>query len=167
MKTLRSFVFACSLVILAGMTSHAQSPMSIIDHIMAGRVNSVTQSNSITQLLKPAQQQPDEADIDESETEDRQTPASTLKAIGYRVQVFSDNNPRTAKNEARRKQRSIAERFPHYRTYVTYTSPYWRLKVGDFRSQSEAQAAANELRQEFPAYSKEIRVVRDRVNLTE
>ena len=51
------------------------------------------------------------------------------------------------------------------RTYVTYTSPYWRLKVGDFRTQREAQAAVDQIRQAFPSYGKEIRVVRDRVNL--
>ena len=86
---------------------------------------------------------------------------------GFRVQVFSDNNARTAKNEARSKQRTISSRFPQYQTYVMYTSPYWRLKVGDFRTQQEANNAADELRKAFPAYSKEIRVVRDRVNIND
>jgi len=62
------------------------------------------------------------------------------------VQVFSDNNVRTAKAEAASKQRVISARFPQYQTYVRYTSPYWRLKVGDFRTQQEANAAAEELR---------------------
>ena len=39
------------------------------------------------------------------------------------------------------------------------------LKVGDFRTQQEANDAADELRKAFPAYSKEIRVVRDRISL--
>lgn len=86
---------------------------------------------------------------------------------GYRVQVFSDNNVRTAKSEARTKSRNISARFPQYKTYVMYTSPYWRLKVGDFRNKQEADDAAEELRRAFPAYSKEIRVVRDRINITE
>lgn len=80
--------------------------------------------------------------------------------------MFSDNNTRTAKTEANSKQRIISSRFPQYQTYVMYTSPYWRLKVGDFRTQQEATAAADELRKAFPAYSKEIRVVRDRVNIS-
>ncbi|MDE7238043.1 MAG: SPOR domain-containing protein [Paramuribaculum sp.] len=50
------------------------------------------------------------------------------------------------------------------RTYVTYNSPYWRLRVGDFRTQAEAAAAAEELRQAFPRSAKEIRVVRDNIN---
>lgn len=73
----------------------------------------------------------------------------------------------TAKNEARTKSRHISARFPQYRTYVLYTSPYWRLKVGDFRTRQEADEAAGEIRKAFPAYSKEIRVVRDRVNISQ
>ena len=85
------------------------------------------------------------------------------KSGGYRIQVFSDNNARTAKSEARVRARNVSSRFPQYPTYVVYSSPYWRLRVGNFRSQEEANAAATELKEAFPSYSKEIRVVRDRI----
>ena len=104
--------------------------------------------------------------VEEESKEEIARPVSGRMA-GFRVQVFSDNNARTAKNEARSKQRIISSRFPQYQTYVMYTSPYWRLKVGDFRTQQDANAAADELRRAFPAYSKEIRVVRDRVTVHE
>lgn len=87
------------------------------------------------------------------------------KGIGYRVQVFSDNNPRTAKNEARNRQRTVSGRFPRYRAYVSYSAPYWRTRVGDFRSEGQANSAAAEMRRAFPKFSKEIRVVRDRVSM--
>lgn len=87
----------------------------------------------------------------------------TGKMGGYRIQVFSDNNARTAKSEARTRARNISARFPQYPTYVVYSSPYWRLRVGNFRTQEEASNAANELKEAFPRYSREIRVVRDRV----
>ena len=86
---------------------------------------------------------------------------------GYRVQVFSDNNIRTAKNEARSKEMTVASRFPQYRTYKKYSAPYWRVHVGDFRTQREAQAAAEDMRKAFPAFGKEIRVVRDRINIVD
>lgn len=86
------------------------------------------------------------------------------KTAGYRVQVFADNNARTAKMEARARERSLATAFPHYPTYVAYSSPYWRLRVGDFRNQAEADKAAAEIRRAFPAYAKEVRVVRDHIN---
>ena len=83
---------------------------------------------------------------------------------GYRIQVFSDNNSRTAKSEARIKASNISEKFPDYRTYVIYNAPFWRLRVGDFRTQEEANDVAVKIKEEFPKYSKEIRVVRDRIN---
>lgn len=54
--------------------------------------------------------------------------------------------------------------FPQWDTYVTYASPYWRLRIGDFRTQYEAEKAAADIRRQFPRYAKEVRVVRDRVN---
>ena len=90
-----------------------------------------------------------------------QTPVVTG---GYRVQVFADNNARTAKDEARSKAIAIREQLPHLATYVTYEAPYWRLRVGDFRSESDAEAAAAEIKHYFPNISREVRVVRDRIN---
>lgn len=82
---------------------------------------------------------------------------------GYRIQVFSDNNARTAKNEARVRARNIAAQFPTHQTYVVYSSPYWRLRVGNFRTHEEAQQVADEMKAAFPSYAREIRVVRDRI----
>lgn len=150
----------------------SQSPVGIVDHIIAGHVNTVVQPEALSLLLAPpppknlpAAPDPD----DETEHQDAASqPAqpSGIKTVGYRIQVFSDNNSRTAKNEARSKQRAISARCPHYRTYVTYTSPYWRLKVGDFKSQQEAAEAVEELKRLFPSYSKEMRIVRDRINVS-
>lgn len=133
---------------------------TIIDHITKGSENTVNQSDKLLKRLIPVEGVEDE----EEQKEETQRPINGRMA-GFRVQVFSDNNARTAKNEARSKQRVISSRFPQYQTYVMYTSPYWRLKVGDFRTQQEANSAADELRKAFPGYSKEIRVVRDRVNV--
>lgn len=87
------------------------------------------------------------------------------KQVGYRVQVYADNNVRSAKTEARQRERSIGNAFPQYGTYVSYASPFWRLRVGDFRSQYEAEKAASEIKRQFPSYAREVRVVRDRVNV--
>jgi len=90
---------------------------------------------------------------------------ATGKMGGYRIQVFSDSNPSTAKAEARARARNINARFPQFGTYVVYSSPYWRLRVGNFRTQDEANAAAHELKDAFPSYSREIRVVKDRITI--
>jgi hypothetical protein len=126
---------------------------SIVDHITTvGRID-ITMPDQLLERLQ----------FDESQ-EDVKPVAN--KSGGYRIQVFSDNNARTAKSEARVRARNVSARFPQYPTYVVYSSPYWRLRVGNFRSQEEANAAAAHIKEAFPAYSKEIRVVRDRIVLS-
>lgn len=95
------------------------------------------------------------------------SPTATTTAGGYRVQVFSDNNPRTAKREAQNKAASIDEAFPQWATYITFDSPYWRLRVGDFRTYEDATHAIVELKNAFPAWRRELRVVRDRIKITD
>ncbi|MDE6395613.1 MAG: SPOR domain-containing protein [Duncaniella sp.] len=136
--------------------------VTIVDHITTGTNNVVIQPDELLKRLMPVTETAEEEDEERDET----ARPTSGRSAGYRVQVFSDNNVRTAKAEASAKQRVISARFPQYQTYVKYTSPYWRLKVGDFRTQQEANAAADELRKAFPAYSKEIRVVRDRISLS-
>ncbi|MCM1483097.1 MAG: SPOR domain-containing protein [Muribaculaceae bacterium] len=147
--------FLCNVFLLCvavpafGQKEEPEHP-DIVEHITADSINIVIQDEEVAKLLEYSE--PQKA---ENKKNDK---------IGYRVQVFSDNNARTARNEARSKQRSIGSRFPNYRTYVTYTAPYWRLKVGDFRTQEEANTAAAAIKRAFPGYT-EIRVVRDRINL--
>ena len=87
------------------------------------------------------------------------------QSSGFRIQVFSDNNYRTAKNDALYKEGLIKQAFPEMETYVTFTSPFWRLRVGDFRSYEEAGNALRELKREFPQMAREMRVVRDKIHI--
>lgn len=90
--------------------------------------------------------------------------SSQRKVSGYRVQVFSDSKAQSARNAAYSKKRQIEAAFAGHRCYVIYNAPYWRVKVGDFRSRSDAEALAADIRHRFPALARDIRVVRDRVN---
>lgn len=84
---------------------------------------------------------------------------------GYRVQVFSSNVQRTAKNEAFRIEKSIRELFPEHGVYVNYTSPFWKVRVGDFATLDQAQAFRNELIKVFPQLRSETYPVRDKINI--
>lgn len=108
-------------------------------------------------------QNPDDEEASEEDTEKAPARPHAGKTAGYRVQVYADNNARSAKTEARQRERALSQAFPAYGTYVSYASPYWRLRVGDFRSTYEAEKAAAEIRRAFPRYAKEVRVVRDYV----
>lgn len=151
----RFFVILILAVAFTARAEEADSvagPASIVSHIESAGNISVQMPVGLLQRLNPAA----------STVEAR--PASG-KLGGYRIQVFSDNNARTAKSEARSRARNINAQFPQYPTYVVYSSPYWRLRVGNFRTQEEANRAAHELKEAFPRYSREIRVVRDRITI--
>lgn len=161
-------LIALAAAVAAGIpvVSAQKETPNIVAHIMADSTNSVVQPVALYQRLVFVAE--DEPSREASAAASGDAAASTgSHQAGFRVQVFSDNNTRTAKNEARAKARQVSARFPHLSTYVRYTSPYWRLKVGDFRTRQEADEAAEQLRKAFPAFSKEIRVVRDRINLSD
>ena len=107
----------------------------------------------------------DNEETEESVESEKTHSARSGKAIGYRVQVYADNNSRSAKSEARQRERAISQSMPEYSTYVTYNPPYWRLRIGDFRSQYDAEKAASEIKRQFPRYAREVRIVRDRINV--
>lgn len=90
--------------------------------------------------------------------------AESKRGIGYRIQVFSDNNIRTAKANAEYRKRLIESQMPDMRGYLTYEAPYWRVRVGDFRTQAEASAALRELKASFPTFASDFRLVRERIN---
>lgn len=83
---------------------------------------------------------------------------------GYRIQVFSGNNARTAKNDAENRATLIRENFPEVATYVIYDAPYWRLRAGDYATYEEAAVVLSELKRAFPTFAREMRLVRDRIN---
>lgn len=90
---------------------------------------------------------------------------SYLKLQGYRLQVYSGNNQRTSKDEAFNKEQEIKDLFPDASTYVTYAAPFWRLRVGDFRSHEEAYHLKLDLTKAFPAYAKEMYIVREEIHI--
>lgn len=89
---------------------------------------------------------------------------SSAKTAGYRVQVFSGNQ-RNSKGIATSRERVIREKFPMLPTYVDYQAPFWKLRVGNYLTRDEAEAALSELREEFPSFSKEMYVVKDAIYL--
>ena len=76
---------------------------------------------------------------------------------GYRIQLFFDNN-KASVDDAR--SRFVAM-FPKVDTYVTYTAPNYFLKVGDFRTQTEAEKIKAQSEGSFPTSF----IVKESVNL--
>lgn len=85
--------------------------------------------------------------------------------MGYRIRVFSGNQQTASKNRCYGIQSNINEQMPELPTYVAFKTPNWRISVGDFRTSEEASSMLAQLRKAFPAYAKEMFIVKERINL--
>lgn len=104
--------------------------------------------------------------LQRSESGNALSTASQAKSnVGYRIQVFLDNNMRTAKANAEYRMRLMEQSHPEWRAYITFDSPYWRVRIGDFRTRTEADAAMRELKNTYPAFADDLRLVRERINV--
>lgn len=130
---------------------------SIVDQINGSGVIRVNQPEKMALEMRRVEG----ASYTAVETETDDVPA--VRA-GYRVQVFDDNNPRTAHNQAEHVRREVTTHFPHYNAYISFNSPYWRVKAGDFRSRAEAEQALAEIKAAIPRLTPYLRIVRDKIN---
>ncbi|MDZ7777224.1 MAG: SPOR domain-containing protein [Bacteroidales bacterium] len=68
---------------------------------------------------------------------------------GYRVMIFFDagNN---SKDTAYRVMKTFEEEYPDVPAYVSFHPPYYRVRVGDFRSEMEAKRFLNRIKYDYP-----------------
>lgn len=152
-------LLACpmSLVALAADDTDATTSQHIADQIQSDSIISVQMPQGLYNRLKPI----------EPQLKSDEAPAPSYgRMAGYRVQVFSGNNSK-AKSEGQIRENQIHLFFPEHNTYLTYGAPYWRLRIGDFRTNEEAAEFAAALKKAFPAFKREIIVVRDRVTISQ
>lgn len=67
---------------------------------------------------------------------------------GFRVQIYSGSGL-TSKDEASATQTRFLKMFPGERAYIIYNAPFWRVRVGDFRSRSEAMRMLQSVKPSF------------------
>lgn len=136
----------------------ASSLPTIVDHINSGDKACVRQPEGLNARLAPSQ----------TASEDGSPQGEAAATVsGYRIRVFSGNNARTAQRDASQRATDIAAKFPEYSTYVDYDAPYWRLNVGDFEEYEDAASALTLLKESFPAFAREMRMVRANIVKTE
>lgn len=93
---------------------------------------------------------------------------AVTKKQGYRIQVFSDGrNPSTLQARAQARGNAIVAKFPKYRgqVYSFSSSPNWYTRIGNFRTQEEANKALTELKRAFPGFAGEMRVVKSQITI--
>ncbi|MEJ7692434.1 SPOR domain-containing protein [Daejeonella sp.] len=70
---------------------------------------------------------------------------NTVTSLGYRVQIFSG----LGRDEAYLQQSKFKSLFPGIGSYVSYTQPNYKVRVGDFRTKLEAQKLVNDLKKQY------------------
>ena len=78
---------------------------------------------------------------------------------GYRIRIFFDNK-QSARANSEEVEKSFTESFPQYPVYRTYTNPYFKVAVGDFRTKSDA---AKVLEKVLPFFPKAF-IIKDVIN---
>ena len=81
------------------------------------------------------------------EINDLTTRESRRHVQGFRIQVI--NSPDRSKVLAAKDK--MYEQFPDWTTYLLYQSPNYKLRVGNFKTQDEAQDALKQLSKLFPS----------------
>lgn len=66
-------------------------------------------------------------------------------ASGFRVQIFSSTDRKTVYAE----QKKFNALYPTIRSYISYSEPYYKLRVGDFRTRLEAEKLINKLKRSY------------------
>ena len=77
---------------------------------------------------------------------------------GFRIQVINTSD----RNAAIAAKTKIYQLFPELKAYLLYQSPYFRLRVGNFKDQEEAEGYRKALSKQFP---NSVFLVRDTVEV--
>ena len=151
---MRYFLTLCMAL---GMSFTAFAQKTIVDELQTKRVGqgqvTIHQDPKIAALLGVIYQKNPEA-----------SEPTTLKARGYRVQVYAGNNSRVARNEAHKVAERLKEEFPELPVYAFFLPPRWLCRVGDFRSIEEADASMRKLK--ATGDFKEVSIVREQINIS-
>lgn len=68
---------------------------------------------------------------------------------GFRVEIFFSSEL-NARQKAQNIKNEFLTAFPTYNVYISYFSPDFKVRVGNFRTRNEAIKAMNEIKGQFP-----------------
>ncbi|MBP7103189.1 MAG: SPOR domain-containing protein [Bacteroidales bacterium] len=81
------------------------------------------------------------------------------KQKGYRVQIFFDSG-NNSRMQATTIRNEFASRYPKISTYIIFKEPNFRVRVGDFRTRSDARGFQQSIADKYPQSF----VVKDDIN---
>ena len=83
---------------------------------------------------------------------------------GYRVQVYLSNQQQTAKGEALELEARLKDKV-NQTIYVQYIPPFWKVRIGDFRTYEDAKEYKKQFTQLFPSMVGNTYIVRDKITV--
>ena len=83
---------------------------------------------------------------------------------GYRVQIYSSNQQQTAKAEALELETKLKDKV-NQTIYVQYLPPFWKVRLGDFRSYEDAKEYKKLFVEQFPEMMGDTYIVRDKIQV--
>lgn len=83
---------------------------------------------------------------------------------GYRVQIYSSNRQQAAKTEALDLESQIKDKV-NQTVYVLYLPPFWKVRLGDFRTYEEAREYKKIFVQQYPDMMGDTYIVRDKIQV--
>lgn len=82
--------------------------------------------------------------------------------LGYRLEIYQSNDQRVGQGEANRIRATLTGKVT-VPIYVRFYTPFWRVRIGDFRTLEEANAYKRTFLQRFPGMARQTYVVRDHI----
>ena len=87
-----------------------------------------------------------------------------VEVDGYRVQVYSSNQQQYAKTEALELEEKLKNSITHS-VYVQYLPPFWKVRIGDFRSYEDAKEYKKIFVEQYPNMVGDTYIVRDKIKV--
>lgn len=75
---------------------------------------------------------------------------SSRSLSGYRVRIFFDNS-QSARTGSEKIQHQFETQYPGVPTYRSYTYPFFKVTVGDFRTKSQAMKFLSSIQRQYPS----------------
>ena len=85
-----------------------------------------------------------------------------VEVDGYRVQIYSSNQQQTAKSEALELETKLNQTIGQT-VYVQYLPPFWKVRIGDFRTYEEAREYKKIFVAQYPDLMGDTYIVRDKI----
>jgi len=104
------------------------------------------------QELKPAQGKVEvvqDEKISKLATQYQQVSKEKPEIDGFRVQIFFDSGT-NSKNKAASIKNEFEVAYPGMKSYLSYKEPYYRVRIGDFRTLTEAVGFQKKIAGTYP-----------------